>query len=203
MNRNVLPGMRMAALSTIVLGCSAAYSQTSSPGYANFEAAQTNPMRLSADGARLFVANTDNSSLSVFDVTTPASPKLLVEIPVGIGPVSVNPLTDDEAWVVNQVSNSVSIVSVSQKIVTATLNNVKPEPMDVVFAGQYAYISVSRANAIAVYNTSTLDPVTQLSVFGGNPRALAVSPDGSKVYAAFALAGNGSTMIMPPYAPPQ
>jgi DNA-binding beta-propeller fold protein YncE len=197
-----MAGIPLAALLVALWGGLAGAAQASSPAYANFEAAQTNPIRLSADGARLFAVNTDNSSLSVFDVSTPTSPRLLVEIPVGLGPVSVNPLTDDEAWVVNQVSNSVSIVSVSEKIVTATLH-VKPEPMDVVFAGPNAYITVSRANAIAVYNTSTLAPVAELAVFGGNPRALAVSQDGSKVYAAFALAGNGTTVVMPPIAPPQ
>lgn len=36
---------------------------------------------------------------------------LLAEIPVGIGPVPVNPLSDDMAWVANQVSNSISVVS--------------------------------------------------------------------------------------------
>src|SRR5579862_7720488 len=90
-------------------------AQAPLPAFANFEEAQTNPIRLSADGTRLFAVNTANASLSVFDVTTPGTPNLLAQIPVGLGPVSVNPLTDDEAWVVNQVSNSVSVVSVSQR----------------------------------------------------------------------------------------
>src|ERR1700679_2337988 len=84
-------------------------AQAPPPAFANFEAAQTNPIRLSADGTRLFAVNTANNTLSVFDVTTPGTPKLLAQIPVGLGPVSVNPLTDDIAWVVNQVSNSVSV----------------------------------------------------------------------------------------------
>src|ERR1039457_6980254 len=93
-------------------------AQAPPPVFANFEEAQTNPVRLSADGTRLFAVNTPNASLSVFGVTTPSAPKLLAQIPVGLGPVSVNPRTNDEAWVVNQVSNSVSVVSVSKGIVT-------------------------------------------------------------------------------------
>jgi YVTN family beta-propeller protein len=44
--------------------------------------------------------------------------------------------------------------------------------------------------------------ITTVPVFGGNPRALAVSPDGSKVYAAFAISGNATTIIPVPLAPP-
>jgi YVTN family beta-propeller protein len=105
--------------------------------------------------------------------------------------------------VVNQVSNSVSVVSVSKGIVTNTIY-VKPEPTDVVFAGtNQAYISVSRANQIAVVDTTTLAVTSLLSVFGDNPRALAVSPDGSTVYAAFALSGNATTIIPQGIAPVQ
>jgi len=178
-------------------------AQAPAPVFANFEEAQTNPVRLSADGTRLFAVNTANASLSVFNVTTPGSPSLLVQIPVGLGPVSVNPRTDDEAWVVNQVSNSVSVVSVSKGIVTNTIY-VKPEPMDVVFAGtNQAYISVSRANQIAVVDTNTEAVTSLIPVFGDNPRALAVSKDGTTVYAAFALSGNATTLIPQGLAPVQ
>ena len=189
-------------------------AQAASPAYANFEPSQTNPIRLSADGTRLFAVNTANNSLSVFNVTTPAQPTLLVEIPVGLGPVSVNPLSDDVAWVVNQVSNSISVISVSKGIVTATINVKVPivplatgmsggEPMDVVFAGALAYVSVSRAHQIAVFNTATLALDATVNLFGDSPRAMAVSPDGKTIYAALALAGNGTTLIPTPTAPPQ
>src|SRR5277367_1976198 len=173
------------------------------PTVANFEAAQTNPIRLSADATRLYAANTANNSLSVFDVSEPDNPVLLNEIPVGVGPVSVNPRTTDEVWVVNQVSNSVSVVSVSQGIVTDTIS-ASLEPMDVVFAGpSQAYVSCSRSNTIAVFDVDTHALVTTLPVYGGSPRALAVSPDGNTVYAAFAISGNASTVIPAAIAPPQ
>ena len=175
------------------------------PGFANFEAAQTNPIRLSSDGRRLYATNTPNNSLSIFDVSQPGNPNLLAEIPVGVGPVSVNPRTDDEVWVVNQVSNSVSVVSVSAGIVTDTITTgAGSEPMDVVFAGSHqAYISYSRSNAIGVFDANTHATVTTLPVFGGSPRALAVSADGNTVYAAFAISGNATTIIPANLAPPQ
>ena len=84
--------------------------------YVNFEGKQTVPVRLSADGNRLFAVNTADGQLSVFDLSHPSSPALLAEIPVGLEPVSVNPRTADEVWVVNEVSDSVSIVSLSQRL---------------------------------------------------------------------------------------
>src|ERR1700689_4439336 len=195
MTRPVL--MRVAVLAAFVtlLTLVTTTAQAPPPAFANFEAAQTNPIRLSADGTRLFAVNTANNTLSVFNVTTPGTPSLLAQIPVGLGPVSVNPLTDDIAWVVNQVSNSVSIVSVSKGIVTNSINYLKSEPMDVVFAGTQAYVSVSRSNQILVFDVDTLVPVATIPVYGDNPRAMAVSPNGSTVYAAFALSGNATTII--------
>ncbi|HYP28845.1 MAG TPA: YncE family protein [Blastocatellia bacterium] len=169
--------------------------------YVNFEGSQTSPVRLSPDGARLFAVNTPDARLSVFDLTQAAGPSLIAEIPVGIEPVSVNARTSDEAWVVNQVSDSISIVSVSRGIVTDTIY-VKDEPSDVVFVGNRAFVSVARSNAVRVFDTATHAQVASIPVFGENPRALAVSADGRKVYAAFALSGNRTTLIPPNVAPP-
>jgi YVTN family beta-propeller protein len=170
--------------------------------YVNFEGKQTSPVRLSADGTRLFAVNTPDARLSVFDVTQPSNPRLLVEIPVGVEPVSVNPLRNDEAWVVNEVSDSISIVSVSQRMVTDTLY-VKDEPVDVVFAGGKAFVSASRKNLIAVFDAASHALVTNITLFGENPRALAVNTNATKVYAAFALSGNHTTIIPATNAPPQ
>src|SRR5215475_14825679 len=135
--------------------------------YVNFEGKQSSPIRLSPDGTRLFAVNTPDARLSVFDVTQPTNPRLIAEIPVGIEPVSVNPRDNDEAWVVNEVSDSISVVSVSQRIVADTIY-VKDEPSDVVFAGGRAFVSASRKNLIAVFDATTHGLITNISVFGEN-----------------------------------
>src|SRR5580698_8127323 len=173
--------------------------------FVNFEGAQTNPIRISADGTRLFALNTPNGTLSVFSLATPSSPALIAEIPVGIEPVSVNinPSVpgNNEAWVVNQISNSVSVVSVSKGIVTDTVY-AKAEPSDIVFAGSgLAFVSIARSHLVNVYSASTHALVQSISLAGEEPRSLAVSPDGSTVYVAFALSGNQTTIVPSSKAP--
>lgn len=176
--------------------------------YVNFEGKQTRPICLSPDGTRLFAVNTPDARLSVFDVTHPLNPFLIAEIPVGVEPVSVNALNNDEVWVVNEVSDSVSIVSVTNRLVVETLS-VKDEPADVVFAGAKAFVSAARKNQITVFDVASRTLLTNIVVFGENPRSLAVNTNGTKVYAAFALSGNHTTLIPEedtpgvPVAPPQ
>jgi YVTN family beta-propeller protein len=170
--------------------------------YVNFEGKQTNPIRLSPDGNFLFAVNTPDARLSVFNVTQPSNPRLIAEIPVGVEPVSVNALNDDEVWVVNEVSDSVSVVSVSAGEVVDTLP-AKDEPADVVFAGGLAFVSASRNNQVYVFDTAGHELIKQISLTGQNPRALAVNAAGTKVYVAFALAGNQTLILNASNAPPQ
>jgi YVTN family beta-propeller protein len=100
-----------------------------------FESGPVRPVALSPDGTRLFVANTSNASLDIFAVTTtgltPAG-----SVYVGVDPVAVAARTNTEVWVVNQVSDSVSIVdtSTTPPHVVRTLL-VGDEPSDIVFGG--------------------------------------------------------------------
>jgi len=169
--------------------------------FVNFEAKQTRPIQLSPDQTRLFVVNTPDARLSVFDVVDPSRPVLIAEIPVGIGPVSVNAKTDDEVWVVNEVSDSVSVVSVLGGIVTDTIY-VQDEPADVVFANGRAFVSAARKNEVAVFDANTHARLATIPLVGENPRALALSEDGAKLYAAFALSGNRTTLVPFEDAPP-
>lgn len=180
-------------LCAALIACVLAH-ESAAQSYVNFEGKQTAPARLSPSGNRLFVVNTPDNRLSVFDVSNPQNPILIAEIPVGIEPVSVNAVSDDEAWIVNEVSDSISIVSVSQHLVTDTLY-VKDEPADVVFANGRAFVTCARNNQVAVFNQSTHASITNISLFGENPRSLCVNSNGTRVYAAFALSGNRTTLI--------
>src|SRR5438034_614903 len=112
---------KIGRLLPVLVSLSLAAPFAGAQSYVNFEGKQTRPICLSPDGTRLFAVNTPDARLSVFDVTHPLSPFLIAEIPVGVEPVSVNARDNNEVWVVNEVSDSVSIVSVSNRLVVNTL----------------------------------------------------------------------------------
>ena len=170
--------------------------------YQHFEGRQTHSLALSPDGTRLFALNTPDGRLSVFDVSHPEriAPLLIAEIPVGLEPVSLRARTDDEVWVVNELSDSVSIVSVSQGVVVATLR-APDEPADLVFAGGQAFVSCARNAQIRVFDVATRSETAVIPLQGLFPRALALSPDGSRLYAACLLSGNQTTILPAALAP--
>ncbi len=98
-----------------------------------FESGPVRPVALSPNGNRLFVANTPANRLEVFDVDA-FGVRLLRSIPVGLEPVALAARSDDEVWVVNHLSDSVSVVDVPGGRVVRTLL-VGDEPRDILFAG--------------------------------------------------------------------
>ncbi|MHA3772830.1 hypothetical protein ACXR0O_14955 [Verrucomicrobiota bacterium sgz303538] len=171
-------------------------------GYTHFEARQTHPIALSPDGTRLFALNSTDGRLSVFDITTTGNPKpvLIAEIPVGVEPVSVRPRTNDEVWVVNEVSDSVSIVSISRGVVIDTLR-ASDEPADVVFANGKAFVSCARNNMVRVFDATTRAQLATIPLQGLYPRALVANAAGTRIYAAFQLSGNRTTVLPASKAP--
>ncbi|MFZ4763869.1 MAG: beta-propeller fold lactonase family protein [Roseimicrobium sp.] len=185
-----------AALCAIVCISSAAHAQTS---YAHFEARHVHPIGLTPDGSRLLALNTPDARLSVFNVTNTANatPVLEAEIPVGYEPVSLRARTNDEVWVVSELSDSVSIVSLSQRAVVATLRT-PDEPADVVFANGKAFVTCARSATVRVFEAASRTDLGTITLTGNYPRALAASADGTKVYVAFQLSGNRTTTL--PYS---
>ncbi|MEM7201903.1 MAG: beta-propeller fold lactonase family protein [Planctomycetota bacterium] len=171
--------------------------------FVNFESPQTHPLAISADGSRLLAVNTPDNRLAVFSLLNRDRPSLLGEIPVGLEPVSVTPRTADEVWVVNRVSDSVSVVSLSRRAVIATIR-VKDEPADVAFAGspERAFVTVSGSREVRVFDPVSHALLATIPVFGEEPRALASSRDGSKVWVAVQRSGNGTTVLAEDQAPP-
>ncbi|MFN0008985.1 MAG: hypothetical protein ACKVXR_13870, partial [Planctomycetota bacterium] len=99
--------------------------------------------------------------------------------------------------VVNHVSDSVSIVRLSTRSVVATLKT-DDEPCDVVFGGTpaRAFVSCSQANTVLVYDLASLSQApTRIAIDGEDPRAMAVSGDGTKVYVAVFESGNSTTIL--------
>ncbi len=113
-----------------------AASAPAQPSFIAFESGPVRPVVLSPNGARLFVANTPDNRLEVFDVLPGGSLSPAFSVPVGMEPVAIAARSETEVWVVNHLSDSVSIVdlAVSPPRVARTLF-VGDEPRDIVFAG--------------------------------------------------------------------
>ncbi len=111
-----------------------------------FESGPVRPLAMSPDGTRLFVANTPDNRLEVFQIGAGGVAKV-GSVPVGLEPVAVATRGNDEVWVVNHLSDSISIVDVSAdppRVVRTLL--VGDEPRDIVFAGpggQRAFITTA------------------------------------------------------------
>src|SRR5947199_3735776 len=199
-------------------------AKPSSP-YTLFESGQVRPLALSPDKRHLFAVNTPDNRLEIFRIGAHGLVHT-ASIPVGLEPVAVAARTDHEVWVVNHLSDSVSVVELDERDgdltgqVARTLL-VGDEPRDIVFAGpgrkrafittahrgqnipfdpQFSTPGVGRAD-VWVFDAEALGgglggtPQTIVTLFTDTPRALAVTPDGSRVYAAGFHTGNQTTSI--------
>ena len=122
-------------LAPVSLSLSLLATAAAGGNFVTFESGQVRPLALSPDGSRLFAVDTPDDRLEIFDVTASGLTHR-ASVPVGMEPVAVAARSANEVWVVNLLSDSVSIVDVSAdppRVVRTLL--VGDEPRDIVFAG--------------------------------------------------------------------
>ncbi len=191
--------------------------------YVLFESGPVRPVALSADATRLYVTNIPDAKLEIFDVSDQGLTPLY-SVPVGLEPVAVAEAGDGTVWVVNHLSDNVSVVDTNRDPprVVRTLW-VGDEPRDIVFAGvnrsrafittahrgqrspvdpQLTFPGIGRAD-VWVFDNNNLgsepggSPLAVQTLFGDRPRPLAATADGSRVYAGIFLSGNRTTVLAP------
>ena len=204
---------------TLILGTNVGEVQAT-PGFTAFESGQVRPLALSPNGKRLYVVNTPDNRLEIFKVTH-AGLVHDASVPVGLEPVAVAVRGNNEVWVVNHLSDSVSVVAINGAPHVKRTLLVGDEPGDIVFAGpggnrafitaahrgqnapfdpQLTTPSVGRAD-VWVFDANHLgaapggEALAIVNLFSDSPRALAVDPDGSKVYAAAFNSGNQTAIV--------
>ena len=181
-------------------------------------------MDASPNGQLLFVVNTPANCLEIYS-TENDDLTLVSSVTVGMEPIAVAARSDTEIWVVNHMSDSVSVVDIrhTPRVIRTLL--VGDEPRDIVFGGpnkDKAFITAAfrgqnhpTYNAethfrmpgigrmdVWVYNANNLGvslggaPTTILNFFADSPRSLAVTPDGLTVYAAGFFSGNQTTSLL-------
>ncbi len=162
----------------------------------HFESAPVHPLEMSTSGNYLFAAHTADHRLVVFNLNS-NPPRRVGEIMVGLEPVTVRALDGSTVWVVNHISDSVSIVDFQSQRVVRTLL-VGDEPTDVVFANNRAFVCVSGADKVRAYNLADLDETpTDIPLAMSHPRSLALSPDRARLYVC-ALDSQNRTTVVPP-----
>lgn len=162
--------------------------------YVNWENHPVHALALSPDQSRLAIAHTADNRVQLFDVSL-GHPVRLGHVKVGLDPVAVRFKDNNELWVVNHISDSVSVVDFNRKQVIATLKT-GDEPFDVVFANNQAFVSCSQVNQVWVFDPTdwSAEP-TVIDVMAEDPRAMTVNNDGSRVYVAAFESGNKTTIL--------
>ncbi len=120
-----------AVVATLAISAVPAAAQ---PSFIAFESGHVRPVAMTPNGNRLIAVNTPDNSIEVYKVAYGGYLVHWRSIPVGMEPVSVAARSNNEVWVVNHLSDSVSIVDIPSGKVTRTLL-VGDEPRDIVFAG--------------------------------------------------------------------
>jgi len=130
---------------TVPLASALHAQTTAAPSFIEFESGLVRPLAISPDRSKLFAVNTPNGTLEIFNITaTGLTP--FARVPVGMEPVAVAALSNTEVWVVNHLSDSVSVVTLTgTPHVTNTLI-VGDEPRDIVFAGSPSQAFITTAH---------------------------------------------------------
>jgi YVTN family beta-propeller protein len=163
--------------------------------FRNYEVGHVHPIALNAAGTQLYAVNTPEGRLAIFNVAG-GNLSFAGDVPVGLDPMSLalRPGTS-EVWVVNQISDTVSVVDVAARKLLATIA-VGDEPTDVVFASGRAFVSLAgNEDRVKVYDAATRAQVASLSLFAEKPRALAANAAGTEVYVAAFESGNKTTIL--------
>ncbi|MFT5108724.1 MAG: YVTN family beta-propeller protein [Pseudoalteromonas tetraodonis] len=188
--------MRSLCFFSLIAAVSALLANPCRADFVNFETPQVHPIDLSPDGSTLAVCNTADNRVEFFDLSS-GTPQPIGSVVVGIDPVSARFESDTSIWVVNQLSDTVSVVDVPNRIVLSTLQT-DDEPADVVFSPglpRRAFVSCSQANSLLEFDPAQLgNAPTPISIDGEDPRALAIDLSGN-LCVAFFESGNGTTIL--------
>jgi YVTN family beta-propeller protein len=175
-------------------------------GQQTFTSPQSKPIALTSDGLQLFVANTTNGTVSVFDTFTF---ELLGEIEVGLEPVGLAIKPDgSELWVSNHLSDSVSVIDLvpgpTQYRIVETVQDLDAdgvshfdEPVGIAFANDAkAYVALSSRNDVAIVDTATYAVTGRIHITAQEPRSLAVR--NGRLYVAAFESNNQSELSVCP-----
>jgi len=217
--------IRLPKVLCAIAGTTAAIFAAVDPALAGppqYESGQVHPLDRIEN--RVLAVNTPDSRLSIFDWTD-SGLVLESEVKVGMEPVTVRAKSPSEAWVVNHLSDDISVIDLDSAEVVATIRT-GDEPTDVAFVldpieddgSLWAVICLSQEDRILVLDAEApYAEIARLDIPGSDPRALTVDPTRNAVWVAVFESGNNTTVVdrddvndpgspwggnLPPFVPP-
>src|SRR2546423_2072211 len=143
---------------------------------------------ISADGARLYIANEDAGTASVTDMKTN---HVVATMVVGFEPEGVA-LSPDGRWiyVTSETNSMVSVIDAqSNKVIKTFLVDARPREAAFSPDGAWAYVSAENGGTVSVVDVKSHTVVDRIQIPGNGeqpakPKGVVVSPDGKTVYVA-------------------
>ena len=135
------------------------------------------PAAVAISGNYAYVANANDNTMSVVDISNPLTPSTATTVIVGTAPVSIA-ISGNYAYVVNASSNNMSIVDISDPVnavVTSTVG-VGQNPGSVFVSGHYAYVANYMSQSFSIIDiTDPANPsVVSAHSLGFYPYAVTV-----------------------------
>ncbi len=151
------------------------------PLTANRPAVSSNIVFDRGGNGRLWVANQDNNSVSVFAADTNAK---LAEIAVGQGPRTLAIAPNGNVWVANKHAATISVINPVTLSVTQTLAlPYASQPFGIAFSptGGYAFVALEAGGSLLKLDAAT-GIVLGSTPVGRNARHVSVNAEGTAVY---------------------
>ena len=153
-----------------------------------------------SSGGRVWVANQDNNSVSVFNAATNTR---IAEITVGAGPRTLAVAPNGSVWVANKHAATISIINPSSLSVAQTLSlPFASQPFGLAFApaGGVAYVALEARGVLLKLDAVSGAVLGSVDV-GGNVRHVAIDSAGTRVYVSRfvtrPLPGESTVLVQP------
>src|SRR5580692_4312277 len=178
----------LAAVAVLSAPLLAGSAKATPPNFIEFESGHVRPIAMSPNGTQLFAVNTPNDTLEIFNLT-PQGLVFHARVPVGLEPVAVAARNNGEVWVVNHLSDSVSVVTLAGTPHVVRTLLVGDEPRDIVFAGSTGRAFITTAHRGQQRN----DPSLAVVEGAGDPQLTTASVPRADVW-VFDPAHLGTTL---------
>ena len=181
----VAPRSLLALIAVLVglVGLGAAAQKKVAPASIAATSSHSTTIALTSDEQRVVVVNREANSVSIIRVKNMQGNDIatkIAEIGVGEEPrcVAIHP-NDQEAYVTNGITGTVSVVNLGQRRVVATIKGfTEPRGCALTADGSLLYVANHTAGTVSIVDTASRNIVGAVDV-GRNPTALAITNKGT------------------------